>query len=84
MTQLGAGLAATGFAMGVASLVLGWIPVVGPIFMSFALGIGLAGVMNCRSERQSRGLAVKGFIMSTIAFSVFVIMVMAFGKAPFA
>jgi hypothetical protein len=77
---MGLGLAATAFGVGIAALVLGWVPVFGPIFIALALGLGTAAVGNCRTKASGRSLAVKGFVMSSIAFSMFVIVRVALGQ----
>lgn len=72
------GLAIAALVLGIASIVLGWMPVIGQLVAIFGLALGITALAHIKgSEEQGKGMAIAGIITSSLGLLVWLMILIA-------
>lgn len=77
MTEKTSGMAIASLILGILSIMLGWIPVLGWLIILVGLGLGIAALVKISKNEnlKGKGLAIAGIVLSGLALFLFVILV---------
>jgi hypothetical protein len=70
---MGKGLAFVGLFLGIAALLLFWMPLIGWLLLFAGVIVGIIAMSTCRTTEEGRGLALTGFLLSMIAIILFLV-----------
>ena len=75
------GLAITSMILGIVSLILGWIPILGWIIFSLAIIFGIIALTKISKDEnlEGKGMAIAGIVMGAIPLIGLIILVLGIG-----